>query len=171
MLPISDLTYKVVAYQEFTDTDPNEYVEWALEMIELGHESDSLFILAGLSQPVNYFEAVRYLRYAIEELGLQVKMGKAAIISCGYYYVKNLTYNEKLRSNLKALADLFMDWDSDNVVYDFYLLYWAWDDLDYSDTQHYWDGATRENIEQLVIDRAKQWVRENELVYTQSLYR
>ena len=30
------------------------------------------------------------------------------------------------------------------------LLYWAKDDLLYSDYQHYWEGANRENIDSII---------------------
>jgi len=55
MVPISPLTYKVVAYQSVSDYDMDECVDWAIEMIELGYDTENLIILAGLTKPVNYF--------------------------------------------------------------------------------------------------------------------
>jgi hypothetical protein len=59
--------------------------------------------------------------------------------------------------------------DYEDLVYDFYLLYWSWDDLDYTDNEynHYWDGARIENIEQIVIAEAKKWIEKNKKHYAQ----
>ena len=47
-------------------------------------------------------------------------------------------------------------------IFDFYLLYWAWGDLDYgSEYQSYWPDAVKENIESIVISTADKWVKEN----------
>ena len=54
-------------------------------------------------------------------------------------------------------------------VYDFYLLYWAWDQLDYDDENfnHYRESANRSNIEQIVIKVAQKWIDKNEKHYAQ----
>ena len=41
---------------------------------------------------------------------------------------------------------------------DFYLLYFAKDDLLESDIQWYWDGANRENIDEIIDIEFKKWL-------------
>ena len=59
--------------------------------------------------------------------------------------------------------------DYEDLVYDFYLLYWAWWELDYEDKEYqsYWEGARRANIEKIVIDEAKKWIEKNKKHYQQ----
>jgi len=72
----SDLTYKIVAFQEISEIKTSEIVEWALEMVELGYESDNLFMLASFEKDSNFYEIESYLIKALEELKIDSKNGK-----------------------------------------------------------------------------------------------
>lgn len=169
MLSISSLTYKVVAYQAVPNFIWDEAVDWALDMIELGFDTESLLILAGLTKPLNYFETVSYLNAAISELGLQFRSGDEGIISYSSFYVNQIAQSIRIRENLGKLSEFVPQVDYPSSIYDFYSLYWAWDDLDDVDMQWYYDGATLDNIEQLAVAKANQWMQDNELFYQQSL--
>jgi hypothetical protein len=43
---------------------------------------------------------------------------------------------------------------------DFYLLYFAKDDLLIDEVQWYWEGANRENIDKIIRDKFRQWLNE-----------
>ena len=168
---ISDLTYKVAAFSEIPNFKSDECVDWAIEMLELGFESESLLILCGLSKPTNYFETIEYLKEAFEELNLTFKTGEDGIISYSNYLIKDIASNKNVKANLKLIQQLCIDKDYEKVIYDFYLLHWAWGDYDYgNEFQEYWTEATPETIEQIVIDRAKKWIEENENNYAQPPY-
>jgi len=167
---ISNLTYKIVAFTEVEQVDCNESIDWAIEMMELGHESPTLFMLAGFSKPTNYFEVINYVTNTVQELGLEMKNGKDAILSYASFYVRPMSIGLRVRENLTELYQFYLRRDFDNLIYDFYMLYHAWDYLGYEDTEYnpYWDGATRENIEQIVIDFSKKWMTKNEDHFAQS---
>ena len=40
--PISELTYKIVAFPEIQQADTNESIDWAVEMMEHGYNSPTL---------------------------------------------------------------------------------------------------------------------------------
>lgn len=167
--PISELTYKIVAFPEIQQVDTNESIDWAIEMMELGHESPTLLMLASFNKPTNYFEVIDYVKATVKELGLEMKSGDDAILSYASYFVHQIAKEQRVRENLTELYKFCQMRDYEDLVYDFYLLYWAWDDLDYEDTEfnHYWDGARRENIKQIVIDEAKKWIEKNIKYYAQ----
>ena len=50
-----------------------------------------------------------------------------------------------------------------------HMLYWAWDDLNYEDSEcnYYWKGARKANIEMIVIDEANKWIEKNKKHYVQ----
>ena len=48
--PISELTYKIVPYPEIQQVDTNESLDWAIEMMELGYESPTLYMLASFNK-------------------------------------------------------------------------------------------------------------------------
>jgi len=167
---ISDLTYKVVAYSVDSSFNSDECVDWAIEMLGLGHETENLLILGGLSKPTNYFEATDYLRRALKELALKEKTGDEGIISYSKYYIHKIAKAENVKKNLNDIRLYCQTKEYEKSIFDFYLLYWAWDDLDYgNEYQSYWPDADKSNIEQVVIEVAKKWVVENENHYEQHL--
>lgn len=65
-----------------------------------------------------------------------------------------------VKSNLQVLYSTGLAFDYEKPVFDFYLLYWAWGDLDYGEAyQHYVPEATKDNIEELVIRKAILWLQ------------
>jgi len=163
---ISDLTYKVVAYSDLITVNGDDCVDWAVEMIQLGHDTYSLLILAGLTKPTNQFEVKDYLKRALSELGLDEKTGDDASLSYSSYYITKIVKGENVKRNLGIVYEFCQLRDYEKIIYDFYLLYWAWGDLDYgNDYQYYWPGADKNNMEQIVIETAKKWISENEKFY------
>ena len=167
---ISSSTYKIVAFSEIPNFNADECVDWAIEMISLGHESPSLYILAGLNKPTNYFETVEYLTAALAELHLKVKASNEGILSYSSYFIEKIANGDNVKENLKEVYKYSQSRDFEKLIYDFYLLYWAWDDLDYgNETQEYWPDANKENINSIVMTTANKWVNENKKLYMQTL--
>jgi len=167
--PISDLTYKIAAFADVQDVHADDAIDWAVEMIELGYESRSLGMLASLSKPANYFEVIGHVKEAVTELGLKMKRGDAAVLSYASYYVHQILRGDRVRENLTELYKFCRNREYEDLVYDFYLLYWAWDHLDFEDGDHnhYWDGARRNNIEEIVVREAEVWIEANRKYYAQ----
>ena len=167
-LKISDLTYKVVAFSEISNFNADECVDWATEMIFLGYDTPSLRILAGLDKPTNFFEVTGYLPEVLSSLNLTQKMGDEATLSYCSYYIKKIANSDNIRNNLTHVYQFCQARDYEKLVYNFYLLHWAWDDIDYgNDYTPYWESAKKDNIEKIVVDTAIKWAEENEQHYTQ----
>lgn len=165
---ISDLTYKVIAFSDMSTANWDDCVDWAIEMLQLGHETPSLLILAGLTKPTDQNEARDYLRMALRELELSEKTGDEATLSYASYYITRIASGEEIKRNLSMVYDFCLARDYDKLIYDFYLLHWAWSDLDYgNEFQHYWPDATKQNIAEVVIETAKKWVGVNRKHYVQ----
>lgn len=159
---ISDLTYKIVAYSAFPDYDQDEFVDWALEMVFSGYESPHLLMLAGFVKPANYFQSTDYVRKALSELGLTPKTGLEAVMSYSSYYIKKIARSEQVEENLYVVYKLSQSTQYDKIIYDFALLYWAWEDLNCEDElQNYWSGANRSNIHSIITETARNWLEEN----------
>lgn len=149
----------------------DDCVDWALEMIELGFDTENLLILASFVKPINYFEAINYLSVAIDELGLQLKMGDEGIISYSSYYINQIAQSINVRKNLCKVSEFAQQVDYPSSIYDFYSLYWAWDELENIGLQWYWkDEITLNEIEETVVKIASQWMEDNRLSYQQILY-
>ena len=166
---LSDLTYKVVSFEYLEQVDSNEAIDWAYEMLELGNETPALLMLAAFDKPTNSFEVLPYLTDALNELGLESKTGEPAILSYAGYFVKKISKGENIKSLLTELYNFCKEQNYESSIYDFYLLYWAWADIEYDNTypNHYWPEANKENIRDIVISEAKNWIAKNEENYLQ----
>lgn len=166
--PISDLTYKVLAFGEIEPFDSNETIDWATEMVALGHESPSLLMLAASSKPSHYFELAHYVQQSLVELGYEPKTGLSASESFAGFYVNKMAKGQQVRTHLKELYQQCLQTEGSglrDVVEDFIDLYLTWQDLDTKNHNYSlnWEFATRESIEGIVIEEAKKWMKKADL--------
>jgi hypothetical protein len=167
---ISDLTYIVVAHSEIQPFDTNICIDWAVEMMMLGYETPSLLMLSSFNKSqkyyTSYFEIIDYLNHSISELGLDLKKDENGILSYASYYINKIARQEDIRENLCTVSEIYDINDFGKPIYDFRLLYWAWDQLDYDEVyNHYWEEATASNIEQIVLEVAQNWIKKYEKDY------
>ncbi len=163
MEEISDLTYKIIGFAEIKNFSMDDCVDWAVEMVELGYEQPAILILAGITKPTDYFEVKPYLLEAFTELKLEQKNGAEAVLYCAYYYIRRIAEGASALLHLGYLYKLYLNCDRLQELGDFNLLYWAWGDLDYGNAeQHYWPGADKTNIEEIIVGVAKKWLMDNE---------
>ena len=158
----SDLTSRMLAYQHLRDFNMDEAVDWATEMLMLDYESSSLAILAGLTKPTNFFEAETYLLASLNELNITLPEKHESIVGYCRTYIEKLAKSVDVKSNLEGLYSIGQSFDYEEPIFDFFLLYWAWEDLDYRDTYtHYVQDVTKDNIETVVIRKAVEWLKMN----------
>jgi len=156
----SGLTSKILAYQYLEDFNIDQAVDWAQEMLTLGYDTPSLLILAGISKPTNFFEAEKYLLSSLNELGIALPEKHDAIVEYCKTFIEKMAKSIDVKSNLQALYSTGQAFDYEKPIFDFYLLYWAWGDLDYGETyQDYVPEATKNNIEELVTNKAIMWLQ------------
>lgn len=158
----SDLTYKMVAFSEIENFNCDDCIDWAYEMLILGYSSENLLVLAGLSKPTTYFEIKEYLKKALNELNIKSLEKEEAIMSYSTYYIKKIAESENFEQNLKLIHTFCQDNDDNENIFEFSLLYWAWEDIKYGEEYtHYWENANRHNINQIIIETAKKWLSKN----------
>ncbi|MEM7065000.1 MAG: hypothetical protein AAF572_17805 [Cyanobacteria bacterium P01_B01_bin.77] len=136
-------------------------VDWALDALCAGEDSPSLRILAGLTPPFYSLEVRQYAIKALKELGIEIPAGEDVIASCARALIEDILIDpECMEERLSILHKLYICADYREDLHDFDLLYWAFDDLQAGEVQYYWDGATRENIHEIVLDRCREWINE-----------
>lgn len=161
MKPV-EKTYEILAWKHLNRSVDENWSAWAAEMMSAGFETEHLIELAGISKPYNQFELSELTDKVFEELELDT-IDRAKIMSnYAAYLVKQVINDErKLFRTLELLKNLCIELDYDKKLYDFYSLFFAKDDLKYSEVQWYWDGATKENIDQICIDYFDKWLEQN----------
>jgi hypothetical protein len=136
-------------------------VDWAITMLEQGHDGHYLTRLAGMLPPYNHFELADLRDRALREQGIPDVDDSAAVRAFAAERLRLALAGEiELMTAVEAVADLCIARDYAKELFDFYLLYFAYIDLRDSDIQWYWQGATRENIDAISRQRAVEFLRE-----------
>ena len=134
------------------------WVDWAIDMLMEGYDTEHLIILAGESEPFNQFQMHELADKVIAELKLDYSDKDQTIKNYACFLIdKSLNGELEKVKVLDILKDICIERDYINYLYDFYMLYFAYDDLTYSEAQWYWDGATRENIDKIIMDYFITW--------------
>lgn len=156
-------TYKILKAKAFNENIDETWVDWALEMMEAGYQSDNLYMLAGKTKPFNQFELHELTKKVLEDLGFSYADKDTVLKYYVYYLIANSVDNpETYYKTLRELKNICQDLDLDSAYMDFYLLYYAKDDLTVDEVQWYWDGANRENIDKIIKERFRQWMTDFE---------
>ena len=153
-------TVEIAAMRKLNRSVDSRWVDWAVDSLVAGHDTPSLRVLAGESAPFNQFEMGSLVDRVLDELQVPLpKTENDAVIVCATPLVKQLASRDVgIASALSALAHLCIERDYLRDLYCFYSLHFAFDDLQVVEYQFYWDGATRENIDDIVTQEAKAWI-------------
>lgn len=157
MKPVKS-TSEILALKVLNRDVDKSWVDWAVDMLMAGFDTEHLTILAGESEPFNQFKMRELVNKVLAELQLDYSDKDQTIKNYACYLIDR-SLNEEL-DNFKVieiLKDICIELDYEKYLYDFYSLYFAKDDLSYSENQWYWDGATRENIDKIITEYFKSW--------------
>ncbi|MDG1432521.1 MAG: hypothetical protein P8Q41_00845 [Saprospiraceae bacterium] len=138
--------------------DYNPAIDWAIELIRNGKESENILIVASFSKPVDREEIKPYITGALKELNLNEKYGDYSIIANAHYHLEQILNDYEIRKNLSKLYVICLNADMDNRLMPFYLLYHGWGDLEEIGENYYFDGADLENIEEVIKEQARIWI-------------
>ena len=140
------------------------WIDWAIEMMEAGFESENLYMLAGTTRPYNQFELQDLTTKVLKDLGLDYCDTELTMKNYVYYLIKtSLNDPATFLNTLRILSDICRELDYDKSYMDFYLLYYAKDELKDFDEQFYWNGANRNNIDLIIIEKLNEWIKKYEL--------
>lgn len=162
-------TYKVLAIKEFQKDLAEEWIDWALEMMESGYETEHLTMLAGLSPHSNRFEFNEVVNKTLKELALDSTTKEEVLYGYVYYIIDQaLKTKMSTDSALYIIRDLCRDNDYDNDLMDFYLLAYAKEELKDLGVQFYWEGGDKTNIEAIITSKFLHWKEKYELAAQKS---
>jgi hypothetical protein len=135
------------------------WVDWAVQELEAGRDGPHLRILAGLTEPFDDLEVIRYVDAALAELKVPLLQKETSIATYAEELVAALASTHSLTNEiLSDLADLCIETEYSDLLMSFYLLHSAKQDLQAQGDQHYWEGANASNIDEIVIAEARKWL-------------
>jgi hypothetical protein len=156
-------THLILKNKVFNCDFDESWVDWAIDMIEAGFNSENLYVLAATSKPYNQQPLQDLTNKVLQDFNLSYTNKGLVIKKYVYFIVTNAIY--KTNSYFKALRqlkDICVDMQYDELYMPFYLLYFAKVDLAECDHQLYWDGADKTNIDQIITTQFAEWIAKYE---------
>lgn len=152
------LTYQILGRRLLTWFDSKVLVDWAVNLLKNGFNTESLLILAGLDY-ADTEEREKYFWKAVDELNLNIDINKSKneLIN---FYVESLT-DEVLSGNvsatygLKMMCEVVRETDYDPKYMQFYLLDDEIDYLNYDGHALFTPELIKINQEEYIINEFK----------------
>jgi len=158
MKPIAS-TAEVLAFRVLNRFTSEVWINWAYDMLVIGFETEHLLILAGIEEPLDYFEMRKITNKVFCELNLDYADNDKVIAEYASYLAnEGLTGKMEPVIVLDKLKDIYIELEYYRPLQHFYMLYFAKEDLKTSEDQWYVTGLDRSNIDQAINDYFKEWV-------------
>lgn len=160
MKPVAS-TAEILAFKALNRNADKRWVDWAVDMLMEGFDTEYLVILAGMSSPFDQFEMQRITDKALRENDLHYSDKNKVITQYVHYLLeKGIKGDIPSFTILTILKEIYLELDYEGSLQQFYLLYYAKDDLQYSEDQWYVNGVDRNNIEEAIMIYFTEWLEE-----------
>lgn len=154
-------TYRILRNKALNRDIDESWVNWAQEMIGAGFESINLYELAGITRPYDQFELIKLTDAVLKDLQLDFSDPYVVVRDYVYFIIKSdINNTDNYLSVLREISDIYDELVIGDEYADFYSLYYAKNDLMYSENQWYWPGATRQNIDSIIRERFQTFITE-----------
>lgn len=148
----------IQSHKELEHFDYSKAVDWAIDLIRQGKETDNVLMLASFSEPIDRFEIRPYVTNVLNDFGLEELDYKNAVIAETHYHLNEILNDRQIRKNLQSLYQLCVDNDYESGLMNFYLIYHGWDELEEIGVNYYFEGADLDNIEEVLKKEARKWI-------------
>jgi hypothetical protein len=153
-------TAEILAYKCLNRPINKKWIDWAVDMLMAGYDTENLVILAGISEePYNQFELQLLTTRVLEELNLDSSDSTNI-----YKLYINYLVEKSIKGELAPIAvlhiinDIYIELDCESLLQYFSDLSNARDSLLDSEVQWYVDGLDRSNIDGAIMDYFEEWI-------------
>ncbi len=160
MVERQNISNLVQCHNSIEQFDYDITVDWAIDLIREGKETENILMLASFTKPVDSREIRNYVSAVLTDLNLEEKQVDAAMLGKIHFELVEILNSCSARKNLESLYKSCLEHDHKYGLSTFYMLYYAWLDLDEFGYQLYYEGATLENIESILKKEAQNWIEE-----------
>jgi hypothetical protein len=152
----------LLAENLISNTDSRKYVDWAIEIIGKGYDSESLFILAGLDNDDNETRE-KYFNKTAKELGFKTDFEKTYLLNvlaknvAGKVVEKQITPSKGLR----IFEEIIRESNFDEKYLAFFDLDEDLDMLNYKNSDRINPGMKREDKDKFISEEFNKFLNEN----------
>jgi hypothetical protein len=156
-------TAQILAERALQQPCDEQCIDWAIRLLESGHETTATCRLAAKLKPHNHFDLASLRDQILTELGVFDTSNDDAITMFATELLRHANDGTMdVDTVLTEVKDLYISNDlAPDEIYDFYSLCYARADLKEQEFQYYWPDADRSNIETITRDRIREFVTEH----------
>lgn len=153
---IKEQTYYLIADRVIGKSDSKIYVVWAVDMIQRGHETENILILAGLDSS-DTEEREKYFRESLNDLKIEYPDNKSRLISLYSTNLADKVLTGKIspQIGLTKMIELVYATDYSSEFLAFVDLDEDIDYVKYSSQPLFNSGLTKNNIDEFIINEFK----------------
>lgn len=148
----------IQSHQELKHFDYSKAVDWAINLIQQGKDTENVLMLASFAEPFDRFEIGPYITNVLKDFGLEELDYNSALIAEIHYHLNEILNDREIRKNLKSLHQNCLNNNYESKLVNFYLIHHAWEELEEIGVNFYFEGATLNNIEQVLKSEARKWI-------------
>lgn len=153
-----EIVQLIQSHKVLESFDPKVAVDWAIDLIESGNDTDNLLMLASFSGNIERDEVSPYISAVLEDLKLVEFDYERALVTQIHYHLLDILKDIEIRNNLEELSQLCINNGYDSSVMTFYLLHHGWQELEDIGVDLYYGGTTLNNIEDVLKTEAENWI-------------
>jgi len=158
-------THAILAYKVLNYNIDQFWIDWAVEMLMNGYDTEHLVILAGISPPYDQFELHSLVERVLNELHLDYSDRDQVLKNYVSYLLTTADFDDfmvnAILKILQELRDLYLALDDAPNLTEFYCLHYGIEDLQTDTVQWYVDGLDRGNIKEVAQRVFTKWLKEN----------
>ena len=123
-------THQVRCHATWAHFDYQLAVDWAIDLIRSGTESENLLILASLVPRVDSYEASKYTSAALRDLGLAEYNFDDGVRVRIQLHLEGIIRDVEIKKHVYDLKDLARDLNLREDIKPFFYLHYAWEDAE-----------------------------------------
>jgi hypothetical protein len=155
-------TEVLLAENLLSNTNSRKYVDWAVEIMEKGYESESLFILAGLDNDDSETRE-KYFNKATKELGFKTDFEKTYLLNVLAKNVAEKVLEKQITPSkgLIIFEEIIRESNFDKKYLAFFDLDEDLDMLNYKNSDRINPGMKREDKDKFICEEFNNFLNEN----------
>jgi hypothetical protein len=170
-MDIQKETYDILGERVLRTFDSKSYVDWAMKLLTIGHEVESLAILAGMDNDTTE-DREKYFWSAVKELNININKKEFELIENYAICLARQVVNNQMsaRKGLSIMMEIVRRSDYSNKYMQFYDVDEDVAYLDNEGTTIFDSGLKKENVDEYLKREFQLLIDTQELIFDKSLY-
>ena len=157
---ITEQTNYLLAENLYSQMNPQKFIEWAVDLLQKGFETESILILAGLDNCPRE-EIEKYFWKSVNDLDLKLKKSDFKLLENFALYIANGAITNQMNPNvgLRIMNDIVRESDYSNKYIQFYNLDEDIDYLNYDNRTLFNSFDKTDNLDEIIKEEFRLFVK------------